>query len=181
MMRSVEQVNFGLIRLAPGRDPVEAKRQLQAALPRDVKVHTHEEIDASERRYWLRLTSIGQFLSVAVVLVVVVGIIFVYQMMAADIRSMLAEYATVKALGYTPPYLTRVVLWQALLLALLGYVPSFFASLGLYAAARTWGNIPTRMTVAIAAGVFVLTAGMCLASGFLAVRKVQTADPADLF
>jgi hypothetical protein len=29
--------------------------------------------------------------------------------------------------------------------------------------------------------VLVLTQGMCLASGFLAARKLQTADPADLF
>ena len=62
----------------------------------------------------------------------VVGVIFVYQMMAADIRNMLPEYATVKALGYRPPYLTGVVLWQAMLLALLGYVPGFVAALGLY-------------------------------------------------
>jgi putative ABC transport system permease protein len=29
--------------------------------------------------------------------------------------------------------------------------------------------------------VLVLTVGMCLASGLLAVRKVHAADPADLF
>jgi putative ABC transport system permease protein len=94
---------------------------------------------------------------------------------------MLPEYATAKALGYRPPYLTGVVLWQALLLALLGYAPGFVASLGLYSAARVWGGIPVGMTAEIGAGVLVLTCGMCLASGLLAVRKVHTADPADLF
>ena len=84
------------------------------------------------------------------VLAVVVGVIFVYQMMAADIRNMLPEYATVKALGYRPPYLTGVVLWQAVLLAIFGYVPGFLAALGLYAAARKCGGIPTGMTSGIA-------------------------------
>ena len=84
---------------------------------------TRDEMNAAERDYWLRLTSVGQFLVVAVVLAVVVGVIFVYQMMAADIRNMLPEYATVKALGYRPPYLTGVVLWQAVLLAVFGYAP----------------------------------------------------------
>ena len=37
------------------------------------------------------------------------------------------------------------------------------------------------MTLESRVGVLVLTCGMCLASGLLAVRKVHTADPADLF
>lgn len=179
--RSPHTVDFGLVQLRPGSDPLAVQRQLRAILPPDVTVFTRAEITALERRYWLRLTSVGQFLSVAVVLAVVVGIIFVYQMMAADIRNLLPEYATVKALGYRPPFLTAVVLWQAALLALFGFVPGFVVSLGLYAVARQYGGIPTAMTAATAAGVLVLDLGMCLASGLLAVRKVQTADPADLF
>jgi putative ABC transport system permease protein len=180
-MRPADRVNFGLVQLAPGADPVTVQRELQAVLPPDVKVYTRDQINTAERRYWLRLTSVGQFLVVAVMLAVVVGIIFVYQMMAADIRNMLPEYATVKALGYRPPYLTGVVLWQAVLLAWFGYLPGFVVAVGLYFVARQWGGIPTGMTFEVAAGVLVLTCGMCLASGLLAVRKVHTADPADLF
>jgi putative ABC transport system permease protein len=179
--RSAADVDFGLVRLRPGADPVAVQRELRAVLPPDVVVRTRAEADADERRYWVRLTSVGQFLVVAVVLAVVVGVIFVYQMMAADIRNMLPEYATVKALGYRPPYLTGVVMWQAALLAVLGYVPGFVAALGLYAAARAWGGLPAGMTAEIAAGVLVLTLAMCLVSGLLAVRKVHAADPADLF
>jgi putative ABC transport system permease protein len=180
-MRPLDDVNFGLVKLKPGADPGAVRERLRVVLPPDVKIHTRDEINAQERRYWLRLTSIGQFLLVAVVLAVVVGVIFVYQMMAADIRNMLPEYATVKALGYRPPYLTGVVLWQAVLLAVFGYAPGFVATLGLYRVATDYGGIPTGMTVEAALGVFALTCGMCLASGVLAVRKVHTADPADLF
>ncbi len=179
--RRADAVDFGLVQLRHGADPLAVQRELRAVLPPDVKVYTRAELNTAERRYWLRLTSIGQFLVVAVILAVVVGIIFVYQMMAADIRNMLPEYATVKALGYRPTYLTGVVLSQAALLAVLGYVPGFFATIGLYAVARTWGGIPTGMTIEVAVGVLVLTLGMCLASGLLAVRKVHAADPADLF
>ncbi len=179
--RKADAVDFGLVQLRKGADPIAVQRELRAVLPPDVKVFTRAELNADERRYWLRVTSIGQFLVVAVILAVVVGIIFVYQMMAADIRNMMPEYATVKALGYRPTYLTGVVLAQAALLAVLGYVPGFFATLGLYFAASKWGGIPTGMTIEVAIGVLVLTLGMCLASGLLAVRKVHAADPADLF
>ena len=79
-----------------------------------------------------------------------------------------------------PPIISAAVILAALL-ALIGYVPGFLAAIGLYAAARKWGGIPTGMTFGIALGVLILTCGMCLASGLLAMRKVHTADPADLF
>jgi putative ABC transport system permease protein len=179
--RQLDDVDLGLVQLESGADPIAVQRELQAILPADVKVFTRDEINAGERHYWLRLTSVGQFLVVAVILAVVVGVIFVYQMMAADIRNMLPEYATVKALGYRPPYLTGVVLWQAAFLALLGFIPGFVTSIGLYTLARNFGGIPTGMTTEAAVGVLVLALGMCLASGLLAVRKVHSADPADLF
>lgn len=180
-MRPRSEVTFGLVKLKPGTEIGEVQDSLRATLPPDVEILTREQIGTQERRYWMRLTSIGQFLLVAVVLAILVGVIFVYQMMAADIRNMMPEYATVKALGYRPPYLTFVVLWQSLLLAVIGYVPGFLASLGLYYVARTIGGIPAAMTAERAVLVLALTCGMCLASGILAVRKVHSADPADLF
>ena len=175
------RVTFGLVTVTPGADVAAVQRALRAVLPPDVQVLTRAEMAERERRYWLRLTSVGQFLLMAVVLAVVVGVIFVYQMMAADIRAMLPEYATVKALGYRPAYLSGAVLWQAVVLAGFGFVPGFGASLGLYAVARNLGGIPVYMTPERAAIVAALTAGMCLASGLLALRKVHAADPADLF
>jgi putative ABC transport system permease protein len=179
--RPADRVTFGLVTLERGTDPAAAAGRLRAVLPADVRVMTRAEIEAHENRHWMRLTSIGQFLLVAVVLAVVVGVIFVYQMMAADIRAMLPEYATVKALGYRPGFLSGVVLAQAAILAVIGFAPGFAAALGLYALARTVGGIPTEMTAGRAALVLGLTCGMCLASGLLAVRKVHAADPADLF
>jgi len=176
-----DRVTFGLVTLKPGTDANEAKRQLNALLPSDARAYSRDGIGDHERRYWMQLTSVGQFLGVAVVLAVVVGAIFVYQMMAADIRGMMPEYATVKALGYRPFFLTSIVLWQALLLAVLGYLPGFAASLGMFHITRTVGGIPTQMSAELAVLVLVMTCTMCLASGLLAVRKVHGAEPAELF
>jgi putative ABC transport system permease protein len=51
----------------------------------------------------------------------------------------------------------------------------------MYHITRTVGGIPTQMTGERAVLVLVMTSGMCLASGLLAVRKVHSAEPADLF
>jgi putative ABC transport system permease protein len=179
--RPDDLVNFALVRISDGADRARVKERLEAKLPPDVQVFTVEEIKDKEQSFWVDITSVGQFIQVAVVLAIVVGVIFVYQMMAADIRNMLPEYATVKALGYRPSYLTQVVLWQAILLALFGYLPGLVVSFGLFWVAKTHGGIPTVMTFETALLVLALTCTMCLVSGALAVRKVHSADPADLF
>ena len=186
--RPDDLVNFALVRIAVTPDKPDyaaardrVKAALEHKLPRDVQVFTADAIKAKEQSFWVDITSVGQFIQVAVVLAIVVGVIFVYQIMAADIRNMLPEYATVKALGYRPVYLTRVVLWQAILLAAFGYVPGLVVSFGLFWVAKNFGGIPTEMTGGIAVTVLALTCTMCLASGVLAVRKVHSADPADLF
>ncbi len=129
----------------------------------------------------MQLTSVGQFLTVGVAIAVVIGVIFVYQMMAADIRSMMPEFATVKAIGHAPRYAAAMVLWQGVFLTLAGFVPGWLAACGLYRVARHWGGIPAYMTISIASTVFFLTLVICLLAGMLALRKVHTADPADLF
>jgi putative ABC transport system permease protein len=77
--------------------------------------------------------------------------------------------------------LSAVVLWQAVLLGGLGYLPGLAAAAGLYEVARHAAGMPMALTLPAAAGVLALAVGMCVASGLLGIRKVHTADPANLF
>lgn len=180
-MRSGGEVTFGLIRLQPGADPLSAREQLTTLLPDDVRVLTPSEIARVEKDYWVGGNALGQLLAAGAILALVVGVIFLYQLMSADIRSRMPEFATIKALGYPPPYLTAVVLWQALYLAVLGYIPGFLVSLVLYEFAEVQAGLPMEMTLGTATLVLVSSVVMCMGSGALAVRKVHGADPANLF
>jgi putative ABC transport system permease protein len=72
-------------------------------------------------------------------------------------------------------------LWQAGLLALVGFFPGVVASLGIYELTRQAARIPIGMTTNRAIFVLLLTVAMCLCSGLLAIRKLHSADPAELF
>jgi putative ABC transport system permease protein len=174
------QVTFGLVRLRPGADPRAVESRLNELLP-DARAYTRDEINAKEAEYWIQETAVGRFFTLGVGVALVVGVIFVYQMMAADIQNHLSEYATVKAMGYQNGYLISVILWQASLLALAGFFPGLLASLGIYALTREEARIPINMTANRAVFVLLLTVVMCLCSGLLAIRKLRSADPADLF
>jgi putative ABC transport system permease protein len=93
----------------------------------------------------------------------------------------LPQYATLKAIGFTSGYLWRLVLLEALILSLLGYIPSVLLALGMYRATTAATYLPMEVTSSRAVQVLVLTIAMCVFSGTVAIRKLRTADPADIY
>jgi putative ABC transport system permease protein len=101
--------------------------------------------------------------------------------LANDVSNRLPEYATLKAMGYSPGFLAKIVITQAWLLAALSYLPAVLASLLLYQITASLSSIPTTMTWYRILGVFGLALSMCTISGALAVLKLWKAEPASLF
>jgi len=112
---------------------------------------------------------------------IVVGTIIVYQILFSDVQDSLAEYATLKAMGYPHRYLVGVVLREAVLLACLSYVPAMFVTLFVYGQAGAATNLPIAMTTERALTVLLLTIVMCCTSAGLAIRKLRSAQPAEIF
>ena len=175
------KTNLGLVKLAAGAEPRTTAKTLLEVLPRDVDVFTREEVAAAELKLWVYSTSIGLIFNLGVVVALVVGTAVVYQVLSNDVAGHLGEYATLKAIGYGNRFLAGVVLWQALALALLGFIPGLIVSLGLYRLTSYMANIPIEMTYGRVIFVFALSVVMCTVSGLAALRKVRLADPADLF
>jgi putative ABC transport system permease protein len=179
--RQPHQIDVGLIQLKPGINPDVAQAELTAILPNDVKILTTQGFVAIERYYWESQGTIGFIFGLGVVVGFIVGIVIVYQILYTDVTNHLPEYATLKAMGYSDRYLLGVLLQEALLLAILGYIPGFLISIGLYQLTYAATLLPIGMTLSRAITVFILTVVMCSASGAIAMRKLQAADPADIF
>jgi putative ABC transport system permease protein len=174
-------VSLGLIRLKPGTDPDAVAEKLGKILPRDVHVYTRAEIEAHERHHWMIKTSVGIIFGFGVLVALFVGTAIVYQVLSSDIASHLGEYATLKAMGYTRRYLSWLVLEQALILGVAGFVPGLILAVALYQLTRYVTHVPVEMTLERGIGVLVLSVTMCGLSGLASSAKVQSADPADLF
>lgn len=179
--RKPEQISVGLITLQPGTDPHLTADALQAKLPKDVKVLTKSEFIEFEKNYWQTNTAIGFIFTLGTLMGFIVGVIIVYQILYTDVADHMAEYATLKAMGYKNAYLLGVVFQEALILSLLGYLPGISLSVGLYALTRNATNLPLFMATLRALQVLILTIIMCAISGAIAMRKLQSADPADIF
>jgi putative ABC transport system permease protein len=178
--RELSEVSLGLIRVKEGAgDDVLAA--LQKALPPDVQAMSRDDVLSQEKDFWVFDTPIGMIFMLGVGVGVMVGAVIVYQVLASDVAHHLREYATLKAIGYNDRFLSGVVLQQAVILAVLGYLPGLVISAILYRLTSWLASLPITFTAGNLALVFVLTLVMCTASGAFAMRKLRTADPAELF
>jgi putative ABC transport system permease protein len=179
--RKLGEIEIGLIKLKPHADAQNIQKQIRASLPKDVRVLTHQGFVDFEKRYWQTSTSIGFIFTLGVGMGFIVGTVIVYQILYSDVIDHLSEYATLKAMGYSDRYLEFVVFQEALILSTLGYIPGFALSLGLYDLTKNATLLPIAMKFDRALIVLILTIVMCSISGFIAVRRLRKADPADLF
>ena len=178
---SPSAIHLGIINLEPGADVLAVREALSADLPSDVILATPEEFKGKEIRHWNKTTPVGYLFAFGAIIGVVVGFIIVYQILYADVQDHLQQYATLKAMGYGHGYLRRVVLQEALILGLLGFIPGCGVSMLAFDAAVGATRLPLEMTPQTALSVLALTLGMCITSGFFALRKLKTADPAEVF
>jgi putative ABC transport system permease protein len=174
-------IDIGLIRLKPGSNPNIVAQQLRTYLPSDVNVLTKQEFIEFERNYWATSTAIGFIFTLGTIMGFIVGTVIVYQILYTEVSDHLSEYATLKAIGYTQRYLLTVILQEAFLLACLGYIPGWICAMFLYSTARDATLLPVYMSLGRAMTVLILTIIMCFVSGAIAVRKLRSADPADIF
>jgi putative ABC transport system permease protein len=174
-------IDLGLIQLGPGADLNLVRAGLERTLERDVLVMTRAEFIEREARYWSSTTPIGYVFGFGAIMGLIVGAVIVYQILFADVSQHLREYATLKAMGYSNRFLSSVVLQEAMFLSLLGYAPGTLATLALYRVTEDATRLPLELGSGRALAVLGLTLAMCGGAALMALRKVRSADPAEVF
>jgi putative ABC transport system permease protein len=180
-LRPRTEIHLGLVRVAEGADPAAVRDRLRALLPEDVIIMTRDDFIARETAYWNAATPIGFVFTFGAIIGIVVGTVIVYQILFSDVSDHLAEYATLRAIGYSNGFISGVVIQQAMILAVLGYALGALAAVQLYGVTRNATKLPMELTVERAVAVLLVTIAMCAFSGLLALRRVRTLDPAEVF
>jgi putative ABC transport system permease protein len=180
--RSSAAPNHLLLRVAPGADRRVVAAEVSALLGADAaKVAGIEDAMAVAAKVQLQDRPTGIIFTFGVVIGVIVGVVIAYQVLATDVADHLKEYATFKAMGYPHRFFVSIILEEALVLGALGFVPGIVLAQLFYDGLVRSANVPVFMTSERAIAVFVGTLVACSISGILAIRRLQAAEPADLF
>jgi putative ABC transport system permease protein len=179
-LKAKDQVTFILVRAKPGENLEALKWRLEDALP-DTRAFTQLEMSERTRAYWQRSTGVGFILGMGAVVGVVVGMVVVGQILYASVSDHLKEFGTLKAMGSSDWYIYRIIIEQAMWMAVLGYLPGLGICLGVGAYTMQARAIQILIGPGTAAAVFAMTVAMCSGAAMFAIRKVTRLDPAMVF
>jgi putative ABC transport system permease protein len=174
-----EKATFLLVQLEPGANVQTVQQTLRERLEGS-EVLTKEEFRKRSLNQWLFNTGAGVALIGGALLGILVGTVIVAQTLYSSTKDHINEFATLRALGSSSGYIHKVILAQAGLSAVLGYILGMLISLGVLYLSRS-SPLPLVMTPGLAMSLFGLTLGMCAISAVSAIVKVTKIDPATVF
>jgi putative ABC transport system permease protein len=176
---AANKASFYLIHVTPGADAVQVRDNLRTRLG-NVEVLTTAEFRDRSANFWLFGTGAGFALFAGALLGLIVGTVIVAQTLYSSTKDHLNEFATLRAIGSSGRYIHKVIIFQALLSALIGFcIASTIGWIVVLTTADT--ALPVVITPLMTAALLVLTVLMCVVSAIAAIMKVTRIDPAMVF
>jgi putative ABC transport system permease protein len=173
------KATYLIIRLSPDANLNHVRRQLVSSIT-DVEVLSPAEFRERSRTFWLFGTGAGAALFAGALLGVIVGTVVVAQTLYASTKEHLNEFATLRAMGSSRRYIYNVIVWQALLSAVIGFsIAALVSDVVVRLTAAT--ALPIVITSELIGGLFLLTIVMCIGSSIAAIVQVTRIDPAMVF
>lgn len=171
-----------LLRLRSGADPEKVSAELRELVSdKTLRIRSFAEAAQDDLSYQQTRRPTGIIFGFGVVIGVLVGIVIVYQVLSTDVADHMREYATFKAMGYGQGFFLGIVLEEAFILGLFGFIPGAVIATGLLTLMGKLTTLPLAMTSGMIVAVFAGTLVFSIVSGAIATRRLGGADPADLF
>jgi putative ABC transport system permease protein len=174
-----DQAYYLLVKLAPGANLEQVRHNILEQV-KDVEVFTTPQFSHMTQFYWMFTTGAGVAVLLAAVLGLVVGFVVVAQTIYATTVDHLREFGTLKAMGAPNSYVYKVIIKQATISAVIGYVLGMIVS-GFVVHASQQGGAAILLPWPMAAGMFFLTLLMCISAALVSINKVTRLDPAIVF
>ena len=105
----------------------------------DVEVLTSAQFRDRSHDFWLFGTGAGAALLAGAILGIIVGTVIVVQTLYASTKDHLDEFATLRAIGSSNSYIYRVIIYQALISAVVGFCLASLIGYGVVAITHEGG------------------------------------------
>jgi len=176
-----DRISLGMVRLKPGTDPKIAKDAIHDYLGSRASVYTKEEFISNERDFYSTGTPIGFIFRSGLVVGIIVGVVFIFQALLGIINDNIKEYAVLKAMGYSASFFVIQIASISVVISLSTYIPAVIIGKISFIFASDAIKLPLEMSITDLVTVMTIVLGMGLISTALAIRKLQNANPVDLF
>ncbi|MBI3596226.1 MAG: ABC transporter permease [Nitrospirae bacterium] len=170
---------FILVKTVPGQSVEEVAQRIREHV-KDVDVYTQAGLSAKTRWYWTVATGMGMGFLLTAFVGFVVGMVVVSQTIYSSTIEHIREFGTLKAIGATNWTIYKIILEQAAVNAVIGFIVGLGLVLLIKKGYDALG-IAMLIPPPLMGVVSVLTLAMCLSASIISIRKVRTLDPVMVF
>jgi putative ABC transport system permease protein len=174
-----DQATYVLVGVAPGRDPLDVKRAIEARTS-GVKVMSTADLKGSIRNFVLFKQSLGASIGMSAGIGVIVGFVIVALSMFSAVLDRLREFGTLKAVGATNGDFAILLLGQSVAYALIGSLIGLFLvtrmAIGMRSPKLTL-IFPPELTIGTVVGMTLI----CIVASTLALLRIRKVEPAMVF
>lgn len=173
------KTTYIIVKLVPDANPQAVKAAIAKQL-RYNDVLTSAEWAKKSRNYWISTTGLGLNMYLTAFLGVLIGVVVVAQTLYTMTMDHLKEFGTIKAIGGGNADIYRILLQQAAIAAVTGFVIGLIPALVMRPFVADAG-LTLKLSWDFGLWVFVGTFGFCLGAAMISFRKVANIDPALVF
>ena len=175
-----DQINYILIAAKPHADIAALQRRLEAALP-GTRAFTHDQMADITRSYWKQRTGIGFILGLGAIVGIIVGIVVIGQILYTSVAEHVKEYGTMKAMGAPDSTLYGIIGLQALIMAVIGFLPGVLLASFVASYAMAHRGILILLSAQSNVLIFVVALAMSVIAAAFAMQRVTRVDPYVVF
>jgi putative ABC transport system permease protein len=172
-----DRITYVAIGLEVGARIDDVKRRLAARIP-DVTIFTRRELHDAETRYFLARNPVGIVFGMGTVIAALIGAAIVAITLYSTVVDRTRDYGMLKAIGARRRDLLQLLIIQAWLFALVGFL---IGASGFFVIRHAYPNLPMKATPTMLVGIAATALASCTLASIAAVRRVLTLDAAIVF
>ncbi len=157
-------------------------KQVVAAINKEipnVKAWTGEDFTDSSLMFFITSSGIVASFGLLVIFAIITGFAIVGLTMFSAVKDRIKDYGTIKAIGGTNGIIRRIILWQATIFSIIGFLVAYVL-LTLFVKA-TEGSLDIQITPILLIFLVGVTLFIAILSSLFAMRKITKLEPVEIF
>lgn len=173
------KINAIAVKVKPGYIISEVVNKINAQIY-GVRAWDAQELKNKTVEFITVSSNIGTSFGTLIVFAIISGFFIIGLTLYSAALDRIKDYGTLKAIGATNQYVRNLILLQAFMFALLGYLIALLLILGFKTGVASAGLIITYSPVELF-GFFMITVFIAVGGSFFAVKKINNVEPASVF
>ncbi|HIY75316.1 MAG TPA: ABC transporter permease [Candidatus Sphingobacterium stercorigallinarum] len=175
----IHQVHIIIVKLAAEQQKEQIAARIQQLFP-NVQAWDPEKLRKSTVKEILISSNMGLSFGTLVVFAMISGFFIIGLTLYSSALDRIRDYGTLKAIGATTWYVNRLIMMQALLYALIGYLIAMLFLWGFKFGAAS-GGLKIDLSAGFVLFLLLVTLVISVGGSLFAVRKISKLEPASVF